>query len=134
MLKLSKFTANVIWKVNVIWRISTDVFIHAGNVIPSAYFQGFPQSKVFLDDTDNSVAQAKSDNIFNVHIWCGESSIWLGECPIGCNHALIWRLLYQRKRRCHQWQKFFHLQHPYIWFGELFFWPPQILLLFWTKF
>ena len=29
------------------------------------------------------------DNIFNVHIWFGESSICLGECPISCNHALL---------------------------------------------
>ena len=53
-------------------------------------------------------------NIFNVHIWYGESSIWLGECPISCNHALIWRILYQRKRKCHQFKKMYHLQHPYL--------------------
>ena len=53
-------------------------------------------------------------NIYNDFIWYGESFISSGECVINCKSYQIWRILYQEKGKCHQFQNCYQLQHPYL--------------------
>ena len=38
----------------------------------------------------------------------------MGESVINCKSYQIWRILHQEKGKCHQFQIFYQLQHPYL--------------------